>query len=991
MNDYNEISFEDLRLSGVKEEDTRKMDTSFFCDVYHQAKSIISSIVDCNKENDNLKSGLSKSETQNCINNVIAFIGRRGTGKTSAMLSIANYLAQGQSDIKEDTFYALPYTDVSVFEKNEDVFIITLSKMNAFLSDILDDNTIRFDSEKFEKVKKIKDKICTVYDHYVSFIGTDFYKLNSSYNLMEKVENRYNVHNEFAELVDEYIKLLNSYKSSKLTEGYLIICLDDIDMTKYNHLKIMQCIHQFFMIPNVIVMVTMRTPILSAAIKKEFFSSLHTVALDDENNLKLSREQQEDYIRKIIPSGMRITMPSWRKRDYQIINPIRIVFKLDAYAEIKGKFSKLNGSKLFSNYYYEIKHNKNNDQDKEYKISPKELIMIMLSDRTEIYLDANGKKYHFMEPDSLRNLYDLFYLMYNMGSIQNNDESDMRKSILKENRKIILDYLHFKMLPDGNFTNNIRLYIDSFLQDPIDRRGERIWNFYYTCLNKSNEQQRITSLFGDRFYFNEKGKYKIENYSMGEVYRLLYFSSRIGLADMDRNLVKFVLSSFSFALPEFIEKELEKINKKEFTYSESLLCNLFGYTLIGEWRKDIFNGSEVDITINCDKFAQLFAPKTDPNEIKEFVRHFLYLFLLTSTPISQIIEVNEKRYNFTRNDNKPIAYHFEINADPTSFIINTIDLDERIDHTKFKFGEGASCEGVVALLGAIFKDDRFKFKKAEFIIKQIVCEVKDNIKNKTKSLSFLLEQTDLSYNVIKRSIIKMLYTGSSNLKAKKQVANTPIEAIKEFYESMIYYLKKQDNIYFSGSFRNGFGDAFDSNPIVRYFLKGNNSNILSLGYSKNYEPSETLEYCLNILQDDSGPFYTDIQSFKQYYKDNLSMRVNAKLRRRIAILIESYRNSEMTIADVINEINKSLDISITESFDDNVTFSDCLSMLKTDDKYQRDIIQLSLQFHSFLNIKLNPAEVEPLLNAFRQYISDITNFEDLKRTCQEWVVTHSYL
>ena len=47
-------------------------------------------------------------------------------------------------------------------------------------------------------------------------------------------------------------------------------------------------------------------------------------------------------------------------------------------------------------------------------ISPKELILLMLADRTGIYLDAVGFKLHFMESDSLRNMVDLFNMFYNM-------------------------------------------------------------------------------------------------------------------------------------------------------------------------------------------------------------------------------------------------------------------------------------------------------------------------------------------------------------------------------------------------------------------------------------------------------------------------------------------------------------------------------------------------------------------------------------------------
>lgn len=113
----NKITFESLQHRGVKTETFEQMNDSFLNDIYDQSKAIINTLIKLNKTNLNTEI----NEMQNSIQNVIAFTGRRGTGKTSAMLSFANHLSNGNSGFKE-TFYALPYTDVSVLEESEDVF-----------------------------------------------------------------------------------------------------------------------------------------------------------------------------------------------------------------------------------------------------------------------------------------------------------------------------------------------------------------------------------------------------------------------------------------------------------------------------------------------------------------------------------------------------------------------------------------------------------------------------------------------------------------------------------------------------------------------------------------------------------------------------------------------------------------------------------------------------------------------------------------------------
>lgn len=670
-------------------------------------------------------------------------------------------------------------------------------------------------------------------------------------------------------------------------------------------------------------------------------------------------------------------MPSWRKRDYQTTNPIKIVFRKDDYEESEVIFEKLKGSKLFENY------SSQKNIDKDYLVSPKELIMIMLSDRTNIYLDSQGKKYHFMEPNSLRNLYDLFYLMYNMEQVVADDEEKI-VSAIKSNRKVILDYLHFKMIPDGQFKDGIESYITELLQEPIERRGEKIWDYYVKCINSSSEREKISALFGDSFYKEETKKHIIENYGMGEVYRALYFATRLGLAKMDKHLVEFILASFSFTLPQFVKKEISDITGGE-SYSKSPLCNLFGYTLIGEWRKDLFNGSEVDIVIGCEKMEELFTGNSEESEVDDFLKKFLYLILFSSKAPGETVEVSKRRYNYTHTDREPMGYYFEIKADLTSFIINSLDTNERFNETIFKFEEEPVVRGVSAIFKTIIDKD-FKGKQLKYDIpkkiKTLTEEIKKELAEDRNNLQFLLEQTDLSYSVIKRSVSKMIYVGSSNLKAKSYVSDDPVDAIKRFYNNIKNHLKQQDDVYFLGKPDLRFEKKFKDHPVVRLIKSFSNNDLLRLGYSINYK-IETLLNCLNNLQDiTGGVFYTDIQSFKQYYRDYLDMRIDARTRRQISYWIESYRNDEIDLGETLNRINQLLNIANTEVFEDGVTFSECLSLLEMKDvKYKSDVAYISLLFKKSINKVLPQDTANVLLTAVRRYSNSEIKIEELIALC----------
>ena len=457
------IPFESFKIRGIQKKVISDVEESFFYNIYMQAFQLIEQINKtneartecCDKKYDYLQYRL------NDFQNVIAFTGRRGTGKTSSMLSFMDTLVSGnlnQNYFKKENFsfidkgfFAIPYTDASMMSKNEDIFETVLSKMLSCIKSEYEKAKNSFDYRYSINnelcLKKVCGKICDIYNCYSSLKNSKEFSSSTPYNFMEKLADKHNVREQFVKIVDEFTSLLSDFNGMKI--NYLIICIDDIDMTQNKHMDIMQCIHQYFMIPGVIVFVSFNIPMLTATLQADFYSHVSIDnSRDEEHNhqMDMTLNQTYDFMRKIIPADMRINMPSWKKNDYRELFPININFKNQE--RIEELFSGINECEFYK------KIQKNNEK----LITPKELIMLILADRTSIYLDTCGFKLHFMQPNSLRELSDLFYLIYNMKSY-NTEKEDTVKAIKdencqkrRENRKILLDYLHFKMLPENNFS-----------------------------------------------------------------------------------------------------------------------------------------------------------------------------------------------------------------------------------------------------------------------------------------------------------------------------------------------------------------------------------------------------------------------------------------------------------------------------------------------------------------------------------------------------------
>ncbi len=888
-----EFSMDQGKIAKAEKESVVQNYDFFFKDIYKQAFTLIDTIcAESVKEN-------SRNSIRKETHNVIAVTGRRGTGKTSAMLSIADSCVRRE----DKQFIALPFIDAAVLDGKEDIFHIVLSNMFKELDKKCENERRTYDFRQTNKfnseVERLREEMCDIYDSYNLQHTSPSAKSNSSYNLMKRLSEHHSISERFTKLVNEYTEFFS--KENK-RESYLIICIDDIDMAQQKHIHIMQCIQQYFMIPNIIVLLTLNFTMLSAYLQKDFYEDMKTGIEDkDLHNLHLSFEHTNNYLQKIIPSDKRITMPSWKKYDYRALIPYYInLGKGDNLEDSKKKFDRLEGSVLFE----KLREHSEND----YTLSPKELILIMLAERTGIYLDAKGNKIHFMEPESLRDLYDKFYILYNMRNYRTialDKQPDRDNYFIDRdaNRTMAFDYLYFKKLPENEFSIEENQLINEFLAEPIERRGLRIWNYYFMQLTAPEHIARLNSMYGEDmkvygtgiecpFYIDQKRRFNIENYNFGELFRIIYSSSRLSL--INSKLIKFILASFSFSLPAFVEGERWKnntiLNNKARPDEYKKLRDTFGYSLLGTWRNDIFNNKNICIKIDLNA---LHISKLNNN-----LHQMLMIFLMMSDSTKSPIRV-EKKISHARADNVIKIYN---GLDPTSFIMNFIRIKERMEnltivlnsyldmrkdkmirdyvldkknnvnaisqltinmHTyqytygivnnSYKTFKSTKHKCNVVTREKISQNNKSPIESIKKYCHKQALKIEDEINNLSDSHNqwFFLEHPDISYNVIKRAVSYILYQSDNNLKDLKSNDRTPFQVIQTFYKIIYNKLKEEDVIYLSQKeqtdIKKSFSYAFINNPVVNLFIKLDDNGELVLIDEKEFAKNGiSLEYGSDI-------------------------------------------------------------------------------------------------------------------------------------------------
>lgn len=423
MNKEKLIQLDQLISNGVVHEEYKDISTSIFGTIYSNAGRLVEKIIADNYEWTQSEKNRKNSDFER--SNVISFIGHRGTGKTSAMLSfrdILDFYTETQkyglnqmntpllNMVKRQNvkFYTLDCIDASIMEESENIFVLILAAMFSKIQKSANEKTQRIDEydnrvlyQKFEKI----------YEDYTSINSKE--NALDGYSAFEKLRNAASsqkIRENFEELVRIYLNVLdgNEQNYTKTAQKFLVISLDDIDIARrkknsgkenWGTYKIMSTIYKYLTVPGVIVLTAYD------------YNNLQERCM---NFFAIENEQKEGYerstlqfIEKVFPIYSRLYMPSLLNNNIISRNEIKISL---------GK----NKDNILQNF---VTGNKTNI------FSIKDFVFFLLYDKTNVILDYDEESKHFFIPDTLRGLFNLVELLNKMESYSHElkAEEDLEK------------------------------------------------------------------------------------------------------------------------------------------------------------------------------------------------------------------------------------------------------------------------------------------------------------------------------------------------------------------------------------------------------------------------------------------------------------------------------------------------------------------------------------------------------------------------------------
>lgn len=312
-------------------EDLESMKTSLFKGVYENAEKNVEEII-------KLSLDPNKSSTGNRnhgfieFSNIIAFTGCRGSGKTSAMVSFANMLNNGNrlnngtwyndNNTKEHIkFDCLPLIDPTHITKQETIIDIVLSSMYTKFDETCAEHTKNPVSN--ENKRKVYKSFEEVYDAIRSLCQnrSDRHSQFGTLEGLQQAAAGNNLRELIVKLVKNYLVVMAKGDGEN---SFLVISIDDVDLNISQGFDICEDLRKYLNISNVIVLFSLYYEQMNDVIMQEYLKSFSTLInheKDTQRNLSLLNNRQyvqinepiqymsAKYLEKLIPFNRRCALP----------------------------------------------------------------------------------------------------------------------------------------------------------------------------------------------------------------------------------------------------------------------------------------------------------------------------------------------------------------------------------------------------------------------------------------------------------------------------------------------------------------------------------------------------------------------------------------------------------------------------------------------------------------------------------------------------------
>lgn len=312
------------------------------------------------------------------LNNIIAFCGERGQGKSTAMHHFVDRLTREEKPACEKEI--LPVIDPTAMEMAHEIVDIIISRLFERFRENRAKNE-GWDMELSRAFQKVHRDM-SVLKNASSFIEKEYAYNGSLQNLIDITESM-GMREDIIRLIDLYLK----HREKKM----LVIPIDDLDLNLGSVYQVAEQLRKYFMIPRVMIVMAVNIDQLTLCVERELFKNLNPLRESRRWNIRQeARNMSVRYMEKLIPFSRRLQLPDIRAIAEDGENAVEII-----YRDTRGRL-------LF---------------DSE-KLGIEKGILNLIFRKTGLVYVARANEVHPIIPDTLRELVNLITLLGDMGEDQ---------------------------------------------------------------------------------------------------------------------------------------------------------------------------------------------------------------------------------------------------------------------------------------------------------------------------------------------------------------------------------------------------------------------------------------------------------------------------------------------------------------------------------------------------------------------------------------------
>ena len=501
----------------------------------------------------------------NVDSNIFAFIGTRGSGKTTAVNEFCRLLYHyperaevwkeelaGQEEMgKGCQFYMMPPIDASVLEAEEDLIELIWANMYQLFEQRASGRSGVFAGD--ELVKTIMREFDEVYKTY-SNVGHGERREVLGESVLVKLRNvssSLKTREAFEKLLGHFLEFIDRKDHGEKT--YLVITVDDLDLNLKKGYGMLEQLHKYLSDPRILILVAIDYRQMRRNCETYFVNELmskHNLHEEYERISKHAKKLNNDYLLKVLPLSNRIYLPD---RD--------ILFR-KARVEEAGHEDYL-----------------------------KEFILRKIAAGMSIYYDGLGKEPHFSMTGTVRELVSYNHFLNSLFRVEAGNAKEEKG---QETAMYLYDRNHERFNMD--ITN--RMAQQTLEDDQLD--------IFQRILDRNVAQRaayavvfihgyRCPSLSGNGIQDNVDELH----YCYGDLLEELYLLGRENYED--KLLVHCLLASFTSEMVREYYSYRNNHHQDAWKRAETRLRGLLGHTFGGTW----FKGSAPLIAMNPESSSQV--------------------------------------------------------------------------------------------------------------------------------------------------------------------------------------------------------------------------------------------------------------------------------------------------------------------------------------------------------------------------------------------------